>query len=145
MKDLEKEQQRILQMVQEGKLSAQEAVELLEALEQRRGQEEGKATAPSGRKPRWLRIYVKDDEEEVNIKIPWRLVAWALKFSGLGLRLVPSRVREQMAAQGFDADQMKAMMQHLEEAMKEIDGEGLAGEELVNIRGDEEEVRIWLE
>ncbi len=142
MKDLEKERQRILEMVGAGKLTAQEAVKLLEALEEH---QEKTAEPSKGRQPRWLRIYVKDDEEEINIKIPWRLVAWMLKFSSLGLRFVPTRAREVMEEQGISADQVREILSHLDQSFQDLEAEGLAGEELIRVEGEDEEVRIWLE
>ena len=70
---------RILNMVQDGKITAEEAAKLLEALEVKEDKNEvevlnsfdGRASAKG--KPRWLRIVVSDSKtgkQEVNLKVP---------------------------------------------------------------------------
>ena len=70
---------RILNMVQDGKISAEEAAKLLEALEVMEEKNEVEVlnrfdggSSPKG-KPRWLRIVVSDTntgKKEVNLKVP---------------------------------------------------------------------------
>jgi len=70
---------RILNMVQDGKITAEEAAKLLEALEVKEDKNEvevldsfdGRSSTKG--KPRWLRIVVSDinsGKKEVNIKVP---------------------------------------------------------------------------
>lgn len=83
------EKMRILKMVQEGKLSAQEAVQLLEALE---SSPEEKlvsseiipdAAASTNGKAHWLKIVVTDltsGKRKVNLRIPLALARWGMKM-----------------------------------------------------------------
>ncbi len=145
MKDLRKERQRILHMVAEGKISAQEAVQLLEALE-RQTSEASAARASKGKAPRWLRIYVRDEKDVINLKIPWRLVSWALRFSGIGLRFIPAKARDQMTEAGLDHEQFAATLRDLEETLRQVEAEETRGEDLIHIQSEDgEEVRIWVE
>ncbi|HLT57908.1 MAG TPA: hypothetical protein VKZ69_03950 [Limnochordales bacterium] len=71
------ERLQILRMVEEGKISAQEAVKLLEALE------DGKGAAAAGgrRRNRFLRVRVVDgDKTRVNVNVPLELARIALRF-----------------------------------------------------------------
>ncbi|HEY8417583.1 MAG TPA: hypothetical protein VIK93_06060 [Limnochordales bacterium] len=70
------ERLQILRMVQEGKVSADEAVKLLEALD------EGKGTATgTRRRNRFLRVRVVDGEKtRVNVNVPLELARVVLRF-----------------------------------------------------------------
>lgn len=85
------EKMRILNMVQEGKLSAQEAVQLLEALDF--NPQEKTATTesipdfqvPANGKAHWLKIIVTDHasgKRKVNLRIPLSLVRWGMRMGG---------------------------------------------------------------
>ncbi|OUM94420.1 MAG: hypothetical protein BAA04_00035 [Firmicutes bacterium ZCTH02-B6] len=71
------ERLQILRMVQEGKVSAEEAAKLLEALD------EGKSTGTGAprRRNRFLRVRVVDGEKtKVNVNLPLELAWVALRF-----------------------------------------------------------------
>ena len=76
------ERLRVLKMVEDGKVSAEDGVELLSALRQ-----EGKsvlrpANSSSG-KPRWFRIKVSDiitGRSKTTVNIPMGLMDWGLKI-----------------------------------------------------------------
>jgi hypothetical protein len=126
---------QVLKMVQEGKISAEEAAQLLEEME---GTE--KTTGPkadelqppspdtSGRKPRWLRVRVTDTDSgrpRVNVRLPLSMVSLGLK---MGSRFAPE-------IEGLQP----------EELMKVIE----AGEigQIVDVRDDKdgEHVEVYLE
>lgn len=72
---------RILKMVEEKKITAEEAAELLKALEV----EEEVEVRKIPRKFRWLKIKVTDintNKAKVNLSIPYSLVAWGMRIAG---------------------------------------------------------------
>jgi hypothetical protein len=85
---------KILQMVQEGKISAEDAAQLLEALEENaRTEASGLPVPPEstvlGRKPRWFRVRVTDTDTgkpRVNVRLPLSMVSIGLK---MGSRFSP--------------------------------------------------------
>ena len=90
------ERLKILTMIQEGKISAEDGVKLLEALDDledrtsRDGSYEA-ASPPTGRVARWLRILVTDTDSgktRVNIRLPISVVTAGMKmgarFSQIG-------------------------------------------------------------
>jgi hypothetical protein len=85
---------KILQMVQEGKLSAEDAAQLLEALEENARTELSGVPLPPestalGRKPRWFRVRVTDTDTgkpRVNVRLPLSMVSIGLK---MGSRFSP--------------------------------------------------------
>lgn len=86
------ERLRILKLLEEGKINAEEAARLLQAL----GKQERRAR--SGEEPRWLRIVVtRPDrrEAEVKVAIPLSLVQLGLR---LGQRFVPDLENAELEA-----------------------------------------------
>lgn len=80
------ERKKILKMVSEGKITAEEAARLLSALS-RTGK--GKQSESSGKEPRWLRVKVTDvhtGRAKVNVNLPFSMVQVGLK---MGAKFVP--------------------------------------------------------
>ena len=73
------ERLRILQMVEEGKISATDAAKLLEALE---NQPPGNEAPTATGQPRWLRVYISESSgKKVHVNIPARLLNMALRIA----------------------------------------------------------------
>ncbi len=64
----EEEVKRILKMVEEGKLSPEEGAKLIEALEEKTEEK---------KKGKFLKIYVFSEGDEINIRIPLKLLKFA--------------------------------------------------------------------
>lgn len=94
----EEERMKILKMIQEGKISAEQGVQLLEALDEgtRRAARSRSAPGappppppPSGRGTRWFRVLVTDTntgKNRVNVRLPIGLVSAGIK---MGARFAP--------------------------------------------------------
>ncbi|WP_456446564.1 SHOCT-like domain-containing protein [Oceanithermus sp.] len=99
---MNEERKRILQMLAEGQITAEEAAELIEALgDAPRADAELRPGGPA----RLLRIYVHDPEDatEVKVNLPLALARFALKF-------IPEEQRAQIAEAGFDLDELLASL-----------------------------------
>jgi len=75
---VEEERVRILEMVKEGKISPEEGIKLLEALET--SKEDQVESAQS--KAKWFRVRVTDlktNKPKVTVNLPFGLVDWALR------------------------------------------------------------------
>ncbi len=114
------ERMKILKMVEEGKISAEEGAKLLAALGESRKAPTAAPTA-TGSEARWFRVRVTDlatGKAKVNVNLPMGLVHVALK---MGARFAP----------GIETDQMEAITEALRagtvgkiiEATDEEDGE----------------------
>lgn len=78
---MEGEKLQILKMVQEGKVTAEEAAKLLQAVDAK------PATVPASSGSKWLRIRVQEEGRQmVNVNLPMSLVEVALS---MGLKFVP--------------------------------------------------------
>lgn len=119
------ERMKILRMLEEGKLKAEEASRLLKALS--KGSSETRPATPDA-DSRWMRIHVKEldgDRSVVNVNLPMRLVNVALRLGG---QFIPE-------AEGID-------LQELADAVKE----GLTGK-IVDVVDEEggQRVEIYVE
>ena len=79
------ERMKILMMIEDDKISAEEGARLLKAL----GKQERKRSVSSSSESGWLRVHVTDLESgksSVNVNVPMRLVNVGLR---LGARFVP--------------------------------------------------------
>jgi len=158
------ERRQVLDMLAEGKISADDAQRLLEKLDSAHnadGEASGSAgenaassesmvktavlvspsevakgpKSPRKSMPRYLRILITSkDGEEVNIRIPLQLVRAGVKL----VTVLPTEAREQLAANGVDLDKLN-----------ELDGDALidALRELsINVDSSKgEKVRIFCE
>lgn len=101
MKNISEERMQILKMIEEGKLSAAEAMDLMNALEKDAADEELAPKKPA----KWLKIRVKtmEDKTKVKLNIPISLV-------DVGLRLGAAYVTELKEA-GLDQIDMKEVIE----------------------------------
>lgn len=104
------ERLKVLKMVQEGKISAEDAIELLSILEEGRRRTPVPPAPPPAigrRDNRWLRVRVTDTNSgktRVNVRLPISMVSAGLK---MGMRFAPS-------VEGIDADQLMELIQSTE-------------------------------
>ncbi|HHH82373.1 MAG TPA: hypothetical protein ENL35_05250 [Chloroflexi bacterium] len=116
---------KILKMIEEGKITAEEGARLIAAL----GKQQAADRAERGQGPRWLRVRVQDlrtGKESVRVNLPISLVNVGMR---MGARFIP------------DAEQ-ETMMEDLAEALDR----GMMGK-IVDIVDEEEgqRVEIFLE
>jgi hypothetical protein len=93
------ERMKVLKMIEEGKISAEEGAKLLAALsDSRKSASAGPAGVSSGSEARWFRVRVTDmatGKTKVNVNIPMGLVNVGIK---MGARFAPGLEAEQMEA-----------------------------------------------
>ena len=98
---MSQEKMRILKMVEEGKITADEAAKLLAAVET------PGPGAPAGTGRKVLHIEVQGDSKEspkVNVNIPLELIR-------LGLQLVPKEYQEKLEEKGMNLDKIVEMIE----------------------------------
>ncbi len=137
------DRKRILSMLAEGKISADEAERLLQALE-RRVPVGAASPVRSNGAPKYLRVEVDANEAhdgptKVNIRVPMNLLRAGVRLSAL----IPSAARDQvnaaMAKQGvaFDINQLKP--ENLEGLIEQL------GDLSVDVDNERAKVRVYCE
>ncbi len=116
------ERKQILDMLGEGKITAEEAERLLEKLQV--GDAEPVSTPTAGRdavrrgEPKFLRVVVDSHNgDEVNIRVPLALVRTGIKLS----TMLPSHANEQLTEKGIDLSQLGGLEgQELVDALRDL-------------------------
>lgn len=139
----------VLQLLADGKISADEAERLIAALERpdaasaSAGAPAADAASASGRKPKYLRVAVDTDEggepTKVNIRVPMALLRAGVRLSSI----IPPVARDQLNAElarngvAFDLNQLKP--ENLEELIAQLD------DLTVDVDQERTKVRIYCE
>ncbi|MFC1800379.1 hypothetical protein ACFL2Z_05705, partial [Candidatus Eisenbacteria bacterium] len=91
---MDEDRMQILKMLEEGKITSDDAAKLLDAMEPDRPAE----SAPGGGKRLLIRVTdARTGKKKVNVKIPIALAKIAAKF-------IPAKSRRQLAEEGVDVD-----------------------------------------
>ncbi|MBM7855777.1 hypothetical protein JOC37_002192 [Desulfohalotomaculum tongense] len=118
------EKAKILEMIQEGKISAAEGLELLKALEKLEVKQE-KTTPPAGK---ILRVRVDgNNTKKVNLNLPLNVIKAASKFAWMGINLIPENIRTELEKKGIDLAKINF------EELAQLIEQGLVQEKLVDI------------
>jgi hypothetical protein len=108
------ERRRVLDMLAQGKLTVEEADQLLRALDARR--DEGSATAAAAADaapPRWVRIQVLKpptdgrDAKAVNIRVPIAVVKGGMRLGAIIATFAGEKAAQRMKERGLDLDLSK--------------------------------------
>ncbi len=119
---MREEELKILRMLEEGKITAEQAEKLLEALKK---SDEEQTIKP--RRARWLRIRIYEGGKEkptVNVNLPLALVKGLTKMGVKFMNIMPERVRERMEEQGVDFDFNSITPEQIDELMNSLTSEG---------------------
>lgn len=130
------EKARILQMVRDGKITPDEGLELLEAMDSTEARVQGplKKTAD-----RFLRIRVDSADTKVNVNVPLGLLKATSRFVTMGMGFIPDEARRELEAKGIDLSQID-----FEELIGLIE-QGLVDGKLVDVDTEDEEGRTRVE
>jgi hypothetical protein len=137
-------QKRILDMLAEGKISADEAQKLLAALGSGAG--ENKSTTPH-RDAKYLRFVVvpnpdapeSEDVKRVNVRVPVALIRAGIKFTSLIPADASDQVNQALKEKGIDFDVRNLKPEDLEallEALHDLE---------VDIENGKEKVHVYVE
>ena len=101
------EQQKILEMIEKGQITAAEGMELLEALNVNKGTEaiqRVETVTAARRNYKFLKVKVTSDDNSVNVNvnIPLRLLTTISEIADKMTTMVPADARREMEAKGID-------------------------------------------
>lgn len=133
---MNEERRRILSMLAEGKISAQEAEALLDAMAP--GTPAVTAVATTA-EPKYLRVQVEGHEEghagKVNVRVPFNLIRAGVRLAALIPAAAHGPVNKALKEKGIDFDvsklkpeDLEGLVQHLTELT--VDVEGAHGEKV---------------
>jgi hypothetical protein len=137
------ERRRILNMLAEGKISADDAEGLLTAMSDTNALPAIEAKLEAPKSPKYLRVQVEDndaDKSRVNIRVPFNLLRAGVRLTALIPSGLHDRINTALKANGVDFDisklkpeNLEALVEHLAELTVDVDG------------GNGDKVRIYCE
>ena len=95
------ERQKILTMVEDGTITADEAAKMLTALDEAESVEVPVRSGPS---PKWIHIKVLDEHDKVDIRLPFGLVRIIESF-------IPAQARDEMNKNGINLQELTQIME----------------------------------
>ncbi|MHB0998136.1 MAG: SHOCT-like domain-containing protein [Armatimonadota bacterium] len=100
---------RILEMLKQGKITVDEAEQLLDALQGQAGTGDTQIcstdTSAAGKpKPKYLRVVVDDNEDHVNIRVPLGLVRAGIKLGAFIPTEAQEKIQHSLSEKGLNID-----------------------------------------
>jgi len=125
---MNEERRKILDMLAQGKITAEEAEKLLDAVgDPGSGTGAAAGTDAAGRRIwKYLRVQVdpgpnSESGDRVNIRVPFKLIRAGLKFAAFIPREAHARVTQAFKEKGMDVDLARITPQDLEEIVSNLD------------------------
>lgn len=138
------DRRQILDMLSEGKITAEEAERLLSALESSAGPVAGSGEITSKGSPKYIRVLVdavdpKHGPTKVNIRVPMQLLRAGVRLTGLMPDVARQQVNEAMQAQGITFDVNQLRPENLEELVSQLN------ELTIDVDNPDAKVRVFCE
>jgi len=123
---MNEQRRQILQMLAEGKITADEAGRLIDALEREQPESpQGAAPRPKPR-PKYLRVVVVDNSggdepSRVNVRVPLQLLRAGVRLMSLVPPQALTKVNAELNKSGVPIDLTELKPQHMEELIDQLD------------------------
>jgi SHOCT-like protein len=125
---MSEDRRQILQMLAEGKISADEAERLIAAMEEpSSAQPVNGAAADAKPRPKYLRVQVDAEDDgghdgptKVNVRVPMQLLRAGVRLAGLIPAQALHRANDAMHQQGIAIDLTKIKPENLEELVEQL-------------------------
>lgn len=133
------ERKKILDMLSQGKITAEDAEKLLSAISEDGGTDSGTVK----KEPRYLRVMVEPgpgskNPDRVNIRVPLKLIRAGLKLAALIPKSAQSQVNDALHEKGIEMDFSQIKPEDLDNIVRQLD------DLTVDVEG-KESVRIFCE
>src|SRR4029453_17269069 len=125
---MNEQRRQILQMLAEGKITADEAERLIDALERKQHESPPGAAPPSKPRPKYLRVVVSSEDDSggdgpsrVNVRVPLQLLRAGVRLTSLIPPQALTRVNAELNKSGVPIDLTQLKPQHIEELIEHLD------------------------
>ena len=123
---MNEQRRQILQMLAEGKITADEAGRLIDALEHEQPESPPGAVPRPKPRPEYLRVVVSDDSDgdgptRINIRVPLKLLRAGVRLASLVPPQALTKVNAELNKSGVPIDLTELKPQHIEELIEQLD------------------------
>lgn len=141
---MSEERKKILEMLSNGKISVNEAEQLLQAVGER---EESSAQdpLPSKKKPKFLMVKVSETDstgksvEKVNVRVPLQILRAGVKLASVMPSGVKDKVNDALKEQGLEMDFDTIKPENIEELIEAL------GDMTVDVNDSADKVHVYCE
>jgi hypothetical protein len=125
---MNEQRRQVLEMLAEGKITADEAERLIDALEREQPESPpGAAPRPKPR-PRYLRVVVNSEDDSsgdgpvrVNVRVPLQLLRAGVRLTSLIPPQALAKVNDELTRSGVPIDLTQLKPQHIEDLVEQLD------------------------
>jgi hypothetical protein len=124
---MSEQRRQILEMLAEGKITADEAERLIDAVERERTEWAPQAATGSKPKPRYIRVVINSEEtggdgpSRINVRVPLQLLRAGVRLTSLIPPQAVAKVNAQLERNGVPIDLAQLKPQQLEELIDHLD------------------------
>lgn len=125
---MNEQRRQILQMLSEGKITADEAERLINALERQQPESPQGAAPRAKSRPKYLRVVVNSEDDgggdgpsRVNIQVPLQLLRAGVRLASLLPPQALVKVNAELSRSGVPIDLTELKPQHLEDLIDQLD------------------------
>jgi hypothetical protein len=141
---MNEQRRQVLEMLAEGKITADEAERLIDALEREQPESPPGATPRPKPRPKYLRVVVADNSggdgpSRVNVRIPLQLLRAGVRLASLIPPQALTRANAELSKSGVPIDLTQLKPQHIEELIDQLD------ELTVDVDDPDSQVQVFCE
>ncbi|MFE9611773.1 hypothetical protein [Streptomyces sp. NPDC006012] len=143
---MNEQRRQILQLLAEGKITADEAERLINALEQQQPEPPPGAAPRSKSRPKYLRVVVNatddsggDGTSRINIRVPLQLLRAGVRLTSLIPPQALTKVNAELDKSGVPIDLTQLKPEHLEDLIDQLD------EVNIDVDDPDAKVRVFCE
>jgi SHOCT-like domain len=122
---MNEQRRQVLQMLAEGKITADEAGQLIDALEREQPEPPPEAALRPKPRPKYLRVVVVDNSGDepsrVNVRVPLQLLRAGVRLMSLVPPQALTKVNAELNKSGVPIDLTELKPQHIEELIDQLD------------------------
>jgi hypothetical protein len=125
---MNEQRRQILQMLADGKITADEAERLIDALERQQPESPPGATPRPKPRPKYLRVVVNSEDDSggdgpsrVNVRVPLQLLRAGVRLTSLIPPQALTKVNAELNKSGVPIDLTQLKPQHIEELIEQLD------------------------
>ena len=123
---MDEQGRQILAMLAEGKITADEAERLINALERQQPEQPAGAGSRPKSRPKYIRVLVEDTSagdqaSRINIRVPLQLLRAGVRLTSLVPPQALTRANEELSSRGIPIDLIELKPQQLEDLVDQLD------------------------